>query len=145
MRYRGQSYELRVPLRASRFAKKLVSELNQDFFAGHERSYGFAATTEPTEIVNLRLTAIGSVPHPKRREIPRGSASPKAALKAKRSVYMTDTRRPIPTNIYDRYLLKAGNRVAGPTIVEEIDSTTLIPPGCTAKVDGYGNLLIQIG
>ena len=145
MRYRGQSYELRVPLRASRFAKKLVSELNEEFFAIHERSYGFAATTEPTEIVNLRLTAIGSVPRPKRREIPRGSASPKAALKAERSVYMTDTRRPIPTNIYDRYRLKAGNRLAGPAIVEEIDSTTVIPPGCTTKVDGYGNLLIQIG
>ena len=101
-------------------------------------------TTEPTEIVSLRLSGVGSVPRPRRREIARGRTSAKAALKGQRKVYMTSPRRPIQTDIYDRYALKAGNRIEGPAVVEEIDSTTLILPGCTARVDGYGNLLIQL-
>ncbi len=145
MRYRGQSYELRVPLPAGPLTKKRIADLDGAFFAAHRRSYGFATTTEPTEIVNLRLSAIGSVPRPKRRKIPRGAASARAALKGERPVYMDDPHKPVPTRIYDRYRLKAGNRMPGPAIVEEIDSTTLIPPGCTANVDGYGNLLIRIG
>ncbi len=145
MRYQGQSYELRIPLPAGRFGKNLAMELNQKFFAAHQQSYGFAVTTEPTEIVNLRLSAIGSVPRPQCRELPRGRSSAKAALKTKRSVYMDDTHQPVPTAIYDRYQLRAGNRLAGPAIIEEIDSTTFLPPGCTAQVDGYGNLLIQVG
>ena len=51
---------------------------------------------------------------------------------------------PTPTAIYDRYRLKANNRFPGPAIVEEIDSTTLIPHGCTVNVDDYGNLLIDV-
>jgi N-methylhydantoinase A len=145
MRYQGQSYELRIPVRAGRLGPNLVSELNKSFFAAHQRSYGFAVTTEPTEIVNIRLSAIGSVPRPKRREIPRGRAIAKTALKEERLVYMEDARKPVPTQTYDRYHLKAGNRITGPAIIEEIDSTTVILPGCTARVDGYGNLLIQIG
>ena len=144
MRYRGQSYELRVLVRPGRLGKRVVSELNEGFFAAHQRSYGFAVTSEPTEIVNIRLSAIGSVSRPRQRVIPRGSNSAKAALKGKRAVYMGHARRPVPTAIYDRYRLKAGNRFAGPAIVEEADSTTLVPPGCRARVDGYGNLLIQV-
>ncbi len=145
IRYRGQSSELRVPLRNASLDEDLVSELNEDFFAAHRRSYGFAVDTEPTEIVNIRLSTLGSVPRPKRREIPRGKASPEAALKEQRPVWLTPHERPEMTNIYDRYLLKSGNRFSGPAIVEEIDSTTLILGGCAVEVDGYGNLLIEIG
>ena len=49
------------------------------------------------------------------------------------------------TAIYDRYRLEANNRFPGPAIVEEIDSTTLVPPGCTVNVDDYGNLVIDVG
>ena len=144
MRYRGQSYELRVPVPAGRLGKKVVSEVNEGFFAAHRRSYGFAVSGEPTEIVNVCLSAIGSVPRPERREIPRGGASAGSALKGKRAVYMTQARRSVMTSIYDRYRLKAGNRFSGPAIVEEIDSTTLVPPGSKVKVDDCGNLLIRV-
>ncbi len=144
MRYLGQSSELRVRLRNARLDKSLVSELNHDFFAAHERSYGFAVTTEPTEIVNVCLSALGSVPRPKRRKLPPGTVSVEAALKERRPVYLIPEKRFEPTNIYDRYQLKAGNRILGPAIVEEIDSTTFIPTGCLAEVDGYGNLLIEM-
>ena len=144
MRYRGQSSELRIPLRSARLDKDLASELKEDFSAAHQRSYGFAEMTEPTEIVNICLSALGSVPRPKRRKIPRGKASAKAALKAQRQVHLVPKEPPRLTNIYDRYKLKSGNRLFGPAIVEEIDSTTLIPAGCTAEVDDYGNLLIGI-
>ena len=144
MRYRGQSSELRIPLRNARLDESLASELNEDFSAAHQRSYGFAVMNEPTEIANICLSALGSVPRPKHREIPRGKASSEAALKAQRPVYLAPKQPPEPTNVYDRYGLESGNLLCGPAIVEEIDSTTFIPAGCSAEVDNYGNLLIEI-
>ncbi len=144
MRYRGQSSELRIPLRSARLDEDLTSQLNEDFSAAHRRNYGFAVMTEPTEIVNICLSALGSVPRPKRRQIPQGKVSAEAALKAQRLVCIVPKECPESTNIYDRYRLKSGNRVCGPAIVEEIDSTILIPTGCSAEVDDYGNILIEI-
>ena len=143
MRYTGQSYELRVPV--GRLSDDLAGELNAAFFTAHRRQYGFATRDEPTEMVNVRLSAVGAVPRPRRRQVPQGGPSAQAAVKAERDVRMPGHDGPTPTAIYDRYRLKANNRFPGPAVVEEIDSTTLIPPGCTVNVDDYGNLVIGIG
>ena len=143
MRYTGQSYELRVPV--GRLSENLPRKLNAAFFTAHRRQYGFATRDETTEIVNVRLSAVGAVPRPSRRQLPRGKPSAHAALKAERDVHMPGSAGRTTTAIYDRYRLKANNRFPGPAIVEEIDSTTLIPPGCTVNVDNYGNLVIDLG
>ena len=143
MRYTGQSYELRVPV--GRLSKDLPEKLDAAFFAAHRRQYGFATRDEPTEIVNVRLSAVGAVPRPSRRQAPKGRPSAHAALKAERDVQMPGSAARAATAIYDRYRLKADNRFTGPAIVEEIDSTTFIPPGCTVNVDDYGNLVIDTG
>jgi N-methylhydantoinase A len=62
---------------------------------------------------------------------------------ARRPVYFAETGGYGDCPIYDRYRLRAGNVVAGPAIVEEFDSTTVIHPGYAATVDRYGNLLIR--
>ena len=142
MRYLGQSYELRVPV--ARMSESLPRKMNDAFFAAHRRQFGFATRDEPTEIVNARLSAVGAVPRPSRRQVPKGGPSSRTALKAKRDVRMPGSTEPAPTSIYDRYRLQANNRFTGPAIVEEIDSTTLVPPGCTVTVDDYGNLLIDV-
>lgn len=143
MRYTGQSYELRVPV--GRLSDDLTRELNDAFFTAHRRQYGFATRDEPTEFVNVRLSAVGAVPRPSRRQVSAGGPSAQAAMMAVRDVSMPGHDGPASTAIYDRYRLEANNRFPGPAIVEEIDSTTLVPPGCTVNVDDYGNLVIDVG
>ncbi len=143
VRYVGQSYELKIQLPHRAFSPDDLPWLNSAFFQEHRRSYGFAAENEPTETVNIRMTAIGTIRRPEPKPLESGGADPSPALKAQRPVYFTETNGMTKTKIYDRYRLKQGNRIKGPAIVEEIDSTVVIHPHFSAQVDAAGNLLIQ--
>ncbi len=143
MRYVGQSYELRVDAPSRSLAAADLPALNQAFFREHERAYGYAATTEPTEVVNLRLTAIGGIRRPALRKLATSGPDCASAVKHKRPVYFSEAGGQLDCKVYDRYRLLCGNRISGPAIVEELDSTTVIHPGYFAEVDVYGNLLIQ--
>jgi N-methylhydantoinase A len=131
LRYVGQSYELTVPA---------GGDLAQRFHAEHDRVYGFSAESEPIECVSLRLTTIGRIAKPPPRALARGGA-PEA--KARREVYFAEAGGYVECPIYDRYALGAGAHLAGPAVVEEFDSTTVVHPGYGLLVDGYGNLLIE--
>ena len=148
MRYIGQSWELRVDCPAGRELQRGDEALlNAAFFKVHERAYGYAATSEPTEVVSLRFTATGRIRRPRLRELERaGESGPGAiqdAIKGEREVYFAETGGKVPARVYDRYRLRWGNRIAGPAIVEEIDSTVVIHPGYSAAADRYGNLSIE--
>ena len=141
VRYKGQSYELSVPYPQTDDLAELIDQITESFLAAHERAYGFAARGQPIEIVNLRLEASGAVPRPRTKKLGRRRDSIERARKETRSVVF-------PTGstecaIYDRYELGADDRIGGPAIVEESDSTTLVPLGYTATVDTLANLLIR--
>lgn len=142
MRFAGQSYELTIPVPGGTLGPDQIGEITQTFFAEHERAYGFAARSEPAEVVTLRLTAIGRVTRPRVRQVPAGDEDRGGARKGTRRVYFAEADGWIDAALYDRYALREGNRIAGPAIVEEMDSTTVIPPACVARVDRYGNLII---
>ena len=142
MRYVGQSYELSIPWGEGRL-QDVLDRMLADFHAEHERAYGFAAPDEPVEFVTLRLTAIGTIAKPRLRELPAGNSDATAALRAVRQVYFAEAGGFVDCPNYDRYRLAAGAAIAGPAIVEEMDSTTVIHPGYRATVDQYGNLLIE--
>jgi N-methylhydantoinase A len=140
MRYVGQSFELRVGTPAHALTAMDAPTLADNFFREHERVYGYAATTEPVEIVNLRLTATGAIRRPELRRLPEGTSDSASALKDHRQVWFEESIR---TSVYDRYQLRAGNVISGPAIVEEVDSTTVIHPGYHAVVDTFGNLILE--
>ncbi len=144
MRYAGQAYSLRIPFPDPSVTPATLDALNAEFFEAHERTYGFAVRNEPTVLVNLRLTAIGAVARPRLRQVGASGAALADAEKAPRQVYFAGAG-PVPARIYDRYRLEAGHRIDGPAIVEEMDSTTVIPPGVRAAVDPVGNLVIATG
>ena len=110
------------------------------FHAAHERAYGFSAPAEPTEIVNLRLGAIGRIPPWEPRTIPADGrvVEPRTV----RDVYFAEAGGFTPTAIYDRATFTQSTTLAGPCIVEEMDSTTVIHPGYRADLDAWGNLVI---
>jgi N-methylhydantoinase A len=117
--------------------------LRRAFFTEHERVYGYAAEDEPVQVVAFRLTGLGE-PEPLGRPTVRRAVHPDPAEAqiGERPVYFDETRAFVPTAIYRRERLLAGHRLAGPAVIEQMDSTTIILPGRSADVDEHGNILI---
>lgn len=142
MRYVGQSYELTIPLLDGKLDAAEITEVLSRFHREHHRAYGYSASNEPVEFVNLRLSAIGKINKPQLREIEASDSPLSAAQKAVRSVYFAECGGYVECPIYDRYRLSAGVILEGPAIVEEIDATTIIYPEYQALVDAFGNLIL---
>jgi N-methylhydantoinase A len=123
--------------------------LNTDAKAGwrkafdevHEKHFGSRAEDQKVEIVNYRLTTKVVVPKPVVAESSLGVAHCAGALKARRKAYFDGWH---DTPIYDRVKLVSGNRIAGPAIIEQMDSTTVVHPGHEAQIDRFGNIIIDI-
>ena len=146
LRYTGQGYELRTPLDGL-FAERLTAEslaaAREKFDERHAQIHGHAAKERPVEVVSYRLRVRVAVPkyEPRaeasagHRRAPSRTARQRAGAESSSDGKMT-SRRPI----YERDRLDIGTTIAGPAIVEQFDATTVIPPGWSARVDGYRNL-----
>jgi N-methylhydantoinase A len=139
MRYAGQSHELTV---ARPQTEAGPEELRDAFHAAHRLRYGYDQPQAPVEIVNLRVTAVTPTPPPDLPHHLPGSPDATSALLGHKPVWFE--QRPWPTRLYDRRKLQPGHRFNGPAIVFQYDTTTVIPPGWEAAVDGYGNLVLQV-
>ena len=142
MCYVGQSYNLRIP--ASAIEGDVAETLASAFHGAHESVYGFANREEPTQIVNVRLAAVGTIDRPRVKELPSGSESPEAARKGTRKVWFNESDAMVDCAIYERGKLLAGNVIHGPAIIEQMDTTTVIPPGDLAVADRLGALMITL-
>jgi N-methylhydantoinase A/oxoprolinase/acetone carboxylase beta subunit len=131
-RYVGQGYELRIPLPEERFTLEALEE----FHRLHEQEYGHAFR-DPIEIVNLRVTAYGKRPRIER--LPAGEADRDALLGDGESVF---GGKSYPTRYYERSLLRVGDSVDGAAVVFQRDTTTVVPPGWTARADASGSLIL---
>jgi N-methylhydantoinase A len=103
--------------------------------------YGYRSEDAPVEAVTFRVQAVGSVPRARvGRSKPRGVALDDAVV-ARRLTYVNGSYVDCP--VYDRARLDVGHRFAGPAIVEQMDSTTLLLPSDTCAVDEMRNLIIR--
>ena len=143
MSYVGQSFQLRIPV-PEQIDADTGRRLSEAFHARHAETYGFANEGEATLLVNLRVIGIGKVERPKLRELPLASDPVTRALKGTRPVYFAETGGMGPVEIYDRTLLLAGDRFEGPAIVEQMDTTTVVPPGASVAVERHGSLIITV-
>jgi N-methylhydantoinase A len=141
MQYVGQSYMLAIPLPGGTPSAHDMATAEQAFHDAHARAYGFSAPVEPTQIVNLRLAAVGRIPAWEPRRVP--SSGPKPEPKQTRPVYFEEAGGFVEAPIYDRAALAHVTSVSGPAIVEEMDSTTVIHPGYRGDVDEWGNLVLR--
>jgi len=139
VRYHGQGLRLTVDVDLKRLEKEGLDAIRKPFDEEHTRLFTFALPLEH-EFVALRAFVQGKGINIKRQAIARGGTSPSAAAVGRQKSYM-DGKDCVAT-VYDRAGLKAGNRIAGPAIVMEMDSTTVILPKHHGKVDAYGNILI---
>ena len=133
LRYRRQAYELTVPIEDGPVTRASLDAAMAAFHAKHELTYGHANRGEPVQLVNLRLSAIGRLPAMMLAQ--RGDAA--AARTRTRDVWFAGTGF-TATPVHWRPGLAAGAVVSGPAVVEAVDSTTVVPPGWTARVDDMG-------
>jgi N-methylhydantoinase A len=143
MRYAGQNYELAVPLPDGPITARTLDLLAEGFAAAHQRMYGFLAEEEPVQLVTFRIEATGLVAKATLAQEPMHGADASGAIRARRDVWIAEEERTLPCPVYDRDLLKPGNRFLGPAIVEQMDATTLVLPGMSAQVDTYLNLILE--
>jgi N-methylhydantoinase A len=144
MRYVGQEHPVTVDLSPTVFRKRNRDAIKHHFDEVHQLRYGTSAPEERAEIVSLRATVTGLMKKPPLEKISRGGPKPPSgARRGTRLVHFNG--KAVKTLTYARAELKAGNRVAGPALIEEHASTTVLLPGDRMKVDGFGNLLIEVG
>jgi N-methylhydantoinase A/oxoprolinase/acetone carboxylase beta subunit len=146
-RYVGQGYELRVEAPGGAVDGHFVAALQRAFHAAHQREYGRHFPDKDIELVNLRVVGIGRIPDIALPRVAQGGETPDDAARAgRRRVVFESGGKPVgyEANLYRRAALKAGNRITGPAIVQQMDTTTVIPPQVSATVDGHGNLIIRL-
>ena len=147
LRYTGQGYELRTPLNGlyvGALDVEAMKKARARFDERHAQIHGHAAKDKPVEVVSYRLRVRVAVPRykPTAITVPAPFPAPISAAKGTRSVYF-DVRAAELTTVWERDRLPPGCRIAGPSIVEQFDATTVVPPGWRGTVDGLGNLILE--
>ncbi|MGC9529231.1 MAG: hydantoinase/oxoprolinase family protein [Candidatus Bipolaricaulaceae bacterium] len=142
LRYRGQAYELTVPLPDRPLGAVDVAGLAEGFHRQHQEQYGYQVPGEQLEVVSLRLTAIGRRPKPALPRAPRGTGISRAQIEL-RPVYFGQLGW-VEAPVFARARLPAGAELPAPAVVEAADSTCVIPPGTRGRVDEYGNLILAV-
>jgi len=134
MRYLGQWRSLTVPVSAPVDLEEAVAR----FHAEHQRAYNYRRDDSPVEIYRLSLRAVGVTPKPQlaRHELNGGGA----AASGSRPVHFDASGDAVETPLYVRSDLRAGAKIEGPAIIDQLDSTTVVPPGWRAEVDEWLNI-----
>jgi len=139
MRYAGQWRSLEVP--CSRPLSD-IDAVRERFHRQHEQTYAYSDEDQPVEIYGLHVTGSGLVRKPSFPKIGDGSAAD--AHRTSREAYFASAGGYVQTDVYTREALGAGATFTGPAIVEQMDSTVVVPPSVTAEVDDTGNILLSM-
>ncbi|HEY8290821.1 MAG TPA: hydantoinase/oxoprolinase family protein, partial [Acetobacteraceae bacterium] len=135
VRYRRQAYELTLPVDSGLVTQADLARLAKAFHDKHQQTYGHANPAEPVQLVNLRLTALGRLPDLKLAQ----HGDPSKARMRMREVWFALAGF-TATPVHWRDGLAPETRLAGPAVIEALDSTTVVPPGWSARVDALGYL-----
>ena len=137
IRYRGQGYELAIPLESDD-----GQTLENRFHTAHQRRFDHSHPDWQTELVTLRLRATIPVPRPQLPAAEAGGGPDAAHALLGNTTLVTDTGE-TEAPLYDREALLPGNRIDGPAVLAQTDSTTFLPPNWAARVDDHLNLILE--
>jgi N-methylhydantoinase A len=144
IRYLGQHHEVTVEIPPDCvIGDEHLGRIAQAFHAAHERLYSYSTPDTPLEIINLRVTAVGSVDKSGLDALPAHSAGSSHAVKGSRKVYFEELGW-TDTTVYDREKLKTGNTLAGPAVIEERITTVIVHPKWDARIDEYGDCVLTM-
>lgn len=142
MRYAGQGYEITLPCNAL-LAPGGLAQLRRAFDEEHRKMFGHTAPQEPVEIISYRVRGIGRVPPVELPKFAPTGAPLAGAIREMRIARFNGASVECP--VYQRELLDVGAIFSGPAIVDQLDCTSVIPPGQHVRVDEYRNMIITIG
>ena len=145
MRYAGQAYEIRVPVSIDSATADIQAHIQQaitTFHASHKDLYGYSyAGKELVELVNVGVTGLGLLKRPHVPQAQPAGESPEHARTGQTAVYFSKST--LDTPVYDRSALQTGNELSGPAIIQQYDSTTVVEPGWSGRVDQWGTLRLE--
>jgi N-methylhydantoinase A len=139
VRYAGQAFEVPLTIDPETLQRDGIAGITRRFDEEHRRLFTFNMDT-PHEIVNLRAVALGQALDLPAAELAKGDGNASAARLRDHELWMDGKAQ--AAVIYERSRLRAGDKIKGPAIVVEMDSTTLVETGCVGEVDRVGNILI---
>ncbi|HIR17660.1 MAG TPA: hydantoinase/oxoprolinase family protein [Candidatus Caccocola faecigallinarum] len=142
MRYVGQNYELQVEIPTENITASDIEKMKQDFFVAHEKNYGYYNPNAPVQFVNFRCEATGIVKKPNLAELETTLDDLSKAEIGRRVVHFEESGA-VDCPVYDRAKFGRAERVNGPCIIEQMDSTTVVPPNTWFSIDKFGNLIIR--
>jgi len=144
LRYMGQSFELKVALQTRKLDESVVADIKAAFHRTHHEEYGQSFPELPVELVNLRLTAVGPLPHIEHTLVSGGTLE-KALLDEQAVTFRVDGKlASLPTKIYRKEDLPVNVSVQGPAIIVQEDTTTLVRPDDRFCRDQWNNLIIDV-
>ena len=138
MRYFGQNHELEVGIDFDEFTDATIASMWDSFHAAHKARYNFAIPRETIELISIKITAISATDTPVLPALAAGSGAPEPI--GARAVVFDDGEH--EAAVYDRASLLGGHVFAGPAVIEEPASVTVVRPGMPVRVDEYGHLLL---
>jgi N-methylhydantoinase A len=144
LRYVGQGYEVTVPVPGGELSAEDLKAVRVAFEREYEVRYGFTSPDQAVEATTWKVTAFGPASSLELPRLERTIESVDQAVREVRPAYFPESGGYTDTPAYDRYRLFPGAEIGGPAIIEERESTTVIPPDMAAVCDEYGNLLVRL-
>jgi N-methylhydantoinase A len=144
MRYVGQGHEITVGVPSDNLQAAAVDSLKNSYYSTYEALYGHAHHDVPIEFLTCRVVVSGPRPAVNLEKFEHDPGSVDTARKGERQAFFAEANGYVTATIYDRYALRAGAAFTGPAIIEERESTAIVPPGAAVTVDEYQNLIIRL-
>jgi len=146
MRYIKQYHEVNVEIRKENLEKGDLVSIVRSFHPEHNRLFGYSLEEEKThiELINLRLLSVGRTVKPRFKQEKYDKKDPEKALKMKRKVYLPLLEQYVDIPVYDGHKLRYGNKVAGPALIEQVNTTTFVTPEYNVLCDRYGSYTMYL-
>jgi N-methylhydantoinase A len=146
MRYIKQYHEVNVVITKNEVDNVDLDSIAKKFHPEHNRLYGYSLEEEgtPIELINMRLTLIGKTDKPKFIEEENKGEDASEAQKGRRNVYLPNKKDFEELDVYDGFKLKCGNKIAGPAIIEQVNTTTFVSPEYNVICDKYGSYTMYL-
>jgi len=143
-RYPMQIYEIDVPLRAGRFTREMIPQLEADFHDAHEKRYAVRDDASHIECTDWRVLGIGIMPKMALKELSYAGEDSSKAVKGRRSAYFEEQGGFVDTPVYAGDKLGYGMIISGPAIIEDELTTTVVIPGSKITVNNVGSYLMEL-
>ena len=145
-RYEGQGYEMRVPVIGGEVTEETIEKMKESFHIAHKKQFGRSYRQVDIEIVNIRVIGTGEIEDLEPIKIQKSSGNIEDAVVDERMVTFKVDEKPVKmsTKVYDRTKFGAGDVINGPAIINQMDTTIVVEPGCVGRVNDYGIIVIDI-